>query len=111
MKVRWTVGLAQQARQDFSAILHWTTEHFGRRQARDYGATLRSALKALADGPGIIGCRSQEELGSGVLSLHVARQGRKGRHFILLRGNAETSTIEVLRILHDSMDLARHLDA
>ncbi len=111
MKVRWTVGLAQQARQDFSSILHWRTEHFGRRQARDYGATLRSALKALADGSGIIGCRFHEELGPGILSLHVARQGRKGRHFILLRANAETKTIEVLRILHDSMDLARHLDS
>jgi len=110
MKVRWKVGLAHQARQDFSAILHWTTEHFGRRQARDYGTTLRSALKALADGPGIIGCRFHEELGSGILSLHVARRARKGRHFILLRANAETKTIEVLRILHDCMDLALHLD-
>ena len=110
MKVRWKVGLAQQARQDFSSILHWTAEHLGRRQALDYDATLRGALMALADGPDIIGCRFREELGTGILSLHVARMGRKGRHIILLHANTETKTIEVLRILHDSMDLARHVE-
>ena len=68
MKSRWQVRLAQQARQDFSAILTWTAEQFGARQARTYGATLRSALKALADGPDIIGCRARDELGPGLLS-------------------------------------------
>lgn len=49
----------------------------------------------------------------GLCSLHVARQGRKGRHFIMFRlaPRASGNLIEVLRILHDSMDLPRHLEA
>jgi toxin ParE1/3/4 len=38
----------------------------------------------------------------------VAREGRRGRHFVLFRAGPE-QTIEVLRILHDAMDLSRHL--
>ena len=43
--------------------------------------------------------------------LHVARRGRQGRHFVLYRADsqAETPVIDVLRLLHDSMDLPRHV--
>ncbi|NBU77128.1 MAG: type II toxin-antitoxin system RelE/ParE family toxin, partial [Planctomycetes bacterium] len=41
--------------------------------------------------------------------LHVARQGRAGRHFVVFR--AAGSDIDVLRLLHESMDLPRHLPA
>lgn len=43
--------------------------------------------------------------------LHVARNGRKGRHFIMFRVEdiEEENQIDVLRLLHDSMDLERHL--
>jgi plasmid stabilization system protein ParE len=37
--------------------------------------------------------------------LHVSRGGRRGRHLILFRAGPE-DTIEVLRILHDRMDIA-----
>jgi len=43
--------------------------------------------------------------------LHVAPQGRKGRHLMVFRTHEQGGVIEVLRILHDSMDLARHLDS
>ena len=38
-------------------------------------------------------------------------QGRKGRHFIMFRTghDKDRKVIEVLRILHDAMDLPRHL--
>jgi len=39
--------------------------------------------------------------------LHVARRGRRGRHFIVYRC-IDGETIDVIRILHDSMELARH---
>ena len=37
----------------------------------------------------------------------AARHGRKGRHFVVFRSSAPYQ-IEVLRLLHDSMDLACH---
>jgi toxin ParE1/3/4 len=39
--------------------------------------------------------------------MHVAWQGKKGRHFVMFRVAPER-VIEVLRLLHDSMDLSRH---
>jgi toxin ParE1/3/4 len=108
MKLRWQVSLTSQARRDFSSILQWTLEHFGKGQARIYDRTLRGALKDLVQGPNTTGCRQREDIGPGILSLHVARKGRKGRHFVLFRSDTTTSTIEVLRLLHDSMDLTRH---
>jgi toxin ParE1/3/4 len=34
--------------------------------------------------------------------------GRKGRHFVVFR-IADAQTIDVIRLLHDSMDVAKHL--
>jgi len=41
----------------------------------------------------------------------MRRQGRKGRHIVLFRvgPDQDREAIEVLRILHDAMDLQRHL--
>ena len=110
MKRRWRVWLAQGAERDFFNILQWTAEHFGKRQARVYETTLRGALKALEDGPNTPGCLVRPDMGYGIISLHVARKGRKGRHFVVFRIRDEANAIGVLRILHDSMDLARHLE-
>lgn len=109
MKHAWRVWLTEAAQCDFFRVLSWTNEQFGKREARVYEKTLRSALKALAFGPRGIGCRARPDLGSDVASLHVARQGRKGRHLLIFRADEQNGVIAVLRILHDSMDLARHL--
>jgi toxin ParE1/3/4 len=45
---------------------------------------------------------------SGLRTLHVARRGRRGSHFLIYRA-APKSTIEIVRILHDRMDLKRHV--
>ncbi|TVQ96098.1 MAG: type II toxin-antitoxin system RelE/ParE family toxin [Desulfovibrionales bacterium] len=107
---RWTLRLAQKADQDMAEIIAWTVEHFGSRQAVMYAETLTMALEALFDGTGIIGARRRDDIQPGVSLLHVARQGRRGRHVIVFRpGNGRV--IDVLRILHDSMDIERHLDS
>ena len=72
-------NLSQGAERDFFNILHWTAEQFGKRQARAYETTLRSALKALVVGPDAVGSRPRTDLGPEIGSLHVARQGRYGR--------------------------------
>lgn len=109
--MRWTVRLTASAEADFRKIVHWSAREFGALQARNYAQTLSLALEALSGGPGIAGVRHREDIGRGLLSLHVARGGRKGRHFVIFRarGEAEGATIEVLRVLHDAMDMPRHV--
>lgn len=108
---RWRVRLAAAAEADFRQIVRWTKDNFGSAQARTYADTLGSALKDLADGPSVPGVRDRPEIGTDIRTLHVARKGRKGRHFILFRvsqGGGQ-NFIDVLRLLHDSMELTRHL--
>jgi len=107
----WTVRLSAAAEADFRQILRWTVDHFGSAQGRIYADTLSMALKALCVGPSIIGGKERPEIGSNIWTLHVARNGRKGRHFIMFRitDAQDSKVIDVLRILHDSMDLERHL--
>ena len=108
---RWRIHLTATAETDFQNILRWTSENFGERQAHVHADTLTAAIEALTEGPHIIGSRESSDIGEGVRVLHVARGGRKGRHFVLyrVRSQAEPPAIDVLRLLHDSMDLPRHV--
>ncbi len=106
MRKVWTVRLGQQAEQDYLEILQWTAKTFGEGQASTYAETIALAIEALGDGPEILGARAREDIQPGVRTLHVARQGRAGRHFVVFRSTG--SDIDVLRLLHDEMDLPRH---
>ena len=103
----WRVRLGAVAEVDFANILKWTVENFGARQSRIYRDTLIQAIGELADGPDAAGSKARNEIMAGLRTLHVARRGRRGRHFLLYRA-APGSTIEIVRILHDGMDLQRH---
>lgn len=107
----WTVRLAAAAEADYLQILQWTVDNFGSAQARVYAETLAASLKMLAAGPDILGVNERPEIGGNVRTLHVARNGRKGRHFIMfwVESVDGKNQIDVLRLLHDSMDLERHL--
>jgi toxin ParE1/3/4 len=104
----WRFRLGAVAELDFANILKWTTENFGAPQARIYRDTLLRAIGELANGPRVAGSNARDEIMPGLRTLHVARHGRRGRHFLLYRV-AEGRIIEVGRILHDQMDLRRHL--
>ena len=108
---RWTVRLTAAAEADFREILRWTLAQFGERQTRVYADTLSAALRDLVAGPTIPGTRNRDEIAKGIFSLHVARKGRKGRHFVMFRvtHDQRSDVIEVLRLMHDAMDLPRHL--
>lgn len=79
-------------------------------QAEYYSETVSLAVEALHDGPEILGSKPRDEIALGIRTLHVARHGRKGRHFVVFRVT-DQDFLDVLRLLHDSMDLARHLPA
>jgi toxin ParE1/3/4 len=105
---RWRVRLGAAAEVDFANILKWTTENFGARQSRVYRDTLVQAIGELANGPDAAGSKVRDDIMAGLRTLHIARRGRRGSHFLMYRA-APNSMIEIVRILHDSMDLQRHV--
>lgn len=107
----WTVRLADRAAQDVEDIFDWTLEQFGPLQLESYTDVINDALEVLNAGPQLIDVRRRPELGDDVATLHVARHGNKGRHQLVFRVDETTCLIEILRVLHDSMDLQRHLDS
>lgn len=108
---RWTVRLSAAAEADYREILRWTVTTFGAAQAKAYAETIASAFQALTAGPTTMGSKKRDDIGENLWTLHVARNGRKGRHFVLFRvaASQKQDVIDVLRLLHDSMDLQRHL--
>jgi toxin ParE1/3/4 len=108
---RWTVRLTAAAEADMRDIFAWTAEHFGIEQARRYRSTILAALRDVSDGPDAIGARERPDIRPNLRSLHIARRGRRGRHVILFTASEDNPQIRIIRILHDSMDLARHLPA
>lgn len=107
----WLVRLTAAAETDFQDILRWTLAQFGQAQTQLYAETIADALKDLSAGPGVAGVTERNDIAKGICTLHVARKGRKGRHFIIFRigKSAGLKAIDVLRLLHDAMDLQRHL--
>ncbi len=104
----WKVRLGAEAVKDFARILTYTKDTFGPQQAQIYKQTLREALMMLGEGPNIPGSVGRDDILPSLRTLHVRRSGRRGRHFILYRAG-QGNVIDVVRILHDAMDLARHV--
>jgi toxin ParE1/3/4 len=108
--------ISPQARADIRRILIWSEEHFGRDAALRYEELMIQALRDLEANPVRAGVRQRPDLPTGMLSYHlVASRNRVAgarvsspRHLVLFRQSAE-GVFEVVRILHDSRDLARHL--
>ena len=110
-QVLWVVRTTAAAKTDLAKILRWTSEEFGVGQAQVYLETITQALEYLSGGPDIVGSRVRNDIAPHMATLHVSRNGRKGRHFLMFRVRRvdRLNVIEVVRILHDSMDLVRHL--
>ena len=105
----WVVRNTLAANEDFKGIKRWTSHHFGAIQAVAYSQTIIESLKDLCAGPQVVGCKLRDDIGPDIYTLHVARKGRHGRHFLLFRADSAKHQIDILRILHDSMDVQRHL--
>ena len=106
---RWIVHRVDAVDIDYSNILRRSSQDFGAIQAEIYAETITLAIEALAvDGTAAIGAKERKEIGVGIFTLHVARLGRKGSHFLVFR-LIDGNEVEILRILHERMDLERHI--
>jgi len=110
MAKAWMLNISSTALEDYRQILEWTLTKFGPLQTRVYANTIESAFQDLRQGPEVTGFKWRPELGSRIASLHLARNGLKGRHLVIFRVTEaeDNAAIDVLRLLHDSMDLQRH---
>lgn len=102
---------SRPANADLADIARWTVRHFGSAQARRYGAAIAATLHGLDRALHIAGARLRPELGDNIWTIPVGL-GRS-RHVLASSFDLASSPINVtvLRVLHDSMDLARHLKA
>ncbi len=110
--------LSPEAQEDIEAILAWTHREFGERVRLRYEGLLVQAILDLADDPTRTGSLERSELANGAKTYHLrhsrdhvsrsAGRIRKPRHFLLFRVAAD-GCLEIGRVLHDSMDLARRL--
>lgn len=105
-----TLALSSRASEDYRAIIRWSVEQFGPAHGQAYATVINATLGDFLAGRGTIEGGARPDIAAGVFSIHVARHGRKGRHLVIfhLVARQDSQRIEVLRVLHDSMDLPRH---
>jgi toxin ParE1/3/4 len=110
--------LSEAAQGDVLSILAWTHEQLGESARLRYEALIVAALRDVAGQPDRAGSVARPEFGAGVRSWHLrlsrshVRPGvepvRRPRHFLVYR--TEPTLVVIGRVLHDAMELARHLD-
>lgn len=101
-----------------ASILVWTEERFGAVARRRYEALLITGLRDIAADPERIESLARPELGDGVRSYHLRRSRKRARipegivqhprHLVLYRILA-IDLVGIGRVLHDAMELDRHL--
>ena len=109
--------LAPAAKEDLEAILRWSHEHFGEEARLRYEALLVRAILDIAEDANRAGSQQRPELADAARTYHIRNSRdrvegvphvKQPRHFLLYRLTTD-GQIEVGRVLHDSMDLSRHL--
>jgi len=106
------MSLTRGARQDIRGILAYTLRTFGTLQFGRYRDLIARCVRLIQLDPVHPASKSLDGVAPGLRTLHLrhaAAGATSGRHVLVYvtRGN----DIFVLRVLHDSMDLPRHLPA
>jgi toxin ParE1/3/4 len=110
--------IAPIAKQDIASVLTWTEEHFGEQARLRYEALLVQAIIDVSNNLELPGSHSRPEIAAAARTYHLfhscghvaAEVGRvrRPRHFLLYRTRGD-GVVEIGRVLHDSVDLTRHL--
>jgi toxin ParE1/3/4 len=93
--------LTNKAVEDLSKIWAYTYEVWSESQADKYYELLTSSFQEILQYPGL--GKNYNEIDSTVLGLHV------GKHIVLYR-LTHTNDIEIIRILHQRMDLRSRME-
>ena len=104
------------ALQDVAAIQDWTSAKFGELTSQRYDSLMEAALGDLLAEPTRLGVRHHPAMPQGIFVYHLRFSRRKPngagvekpRYFFAFRVDEDILT--VLRVLHDSMDLAAHVE-
>jgi toxin ParE1/3/4 len=110
--------ISPAAERDIESILAWTHGQFGASGRLRYEALLVRAILDVADDPERAGSHSRPEIVALARTYHLyhsrnrveaaAGRVRHPRHLLLYR-TCDDGRVEIGRVLHDSMDLSRHL--
>ena len=108
--------IADLAQQDLVSCLSWTLKNFGEEATERYESLLFHSFQKLLHDPVAQGSKCFE---SSIYLFHIryckdevsplTQRVKRSRHFIAYRFSEEK--LEILRILHDSMDLESHLES
>ena len=107
MRGKRSVSLAAAAQADLDTIAAWTTENFGPAQAQSYIEVIVDTIDELTAQTSPSRSLARDEVAKGMRTLHMRKRGRRGRHFLLYAETADE--VKIQRVLHDSMELSRHL--
>ena len=114
--VVYKISIADAAQTDLDDILEWTARAFGTAGRKRYEVLIQTALTDLLCDPGRIGVRQRNDVGTDICAYHLstsrkraktAIQVGKPRHLVFFR--VQGKVIQILRLLHDSMDFTRHV--
>ena len=113
------VVVSAAASEDTAAILEHTWESFGESAYHRYERLIEQALHDLSEAPMNPGVRQSDRFPEGIYTYHLALSRdrarsklgivRKPRHIVVFR--MRNQIVDVLRLIHDAQDLARHIDA
>jgi len=104
----WRLRILDDAVKDIEDVLAATLREFGESQYETYKSLIRQALELIATDPRGPRVRARPEIHEQARTLHLARIGSPARHFFLLR-IADDDIVEIARLLHDRMEVSRHL--
>jgi toxin ParE1/3/4 len=98
--------LTEIAKADILEILRTTRAQFGPLQVPKYRALISEARQRIRENPNL--GHHREGLPADWRLFHISQRGRPARHFFLYVFNQTEARIDLLRVLHDAMDVPRH---
>ena len=110
--------ISDAARTDIIDILRRSQTQFGDQARQRYQALILAALQAIASTPYRIGSHERNELAPGLRSYHLVYSRQQAKHphgtvksprDVVFYRVANDEVIEVVRLLHDAMDVQLHL--
>jgi toxin ParE1/3/4 len=106
--MRAKLRFSARALEDIEDVLAYTVAHFGEKKCQEYKELIRLALEDIETSPDRQPAKRRPEVHPDARTFHIGRRGRRARHFFLFRVTSD-QVIDIGRLLHDSMDLQRHL--